>query len=78
MPKSKTVLRSIRMLPSTSQHLIIARRYFDCSMDVLLILMLNAIRIAPISDNTISDETIDNFYKEVNKYADADTYLLKD
>jgi hypothetical protein len=55
-----------------------ATRYFGCSTDTLLALMLDASRIAPINNEFISEETIDNFYKEVNALTDGDIYLLRD
>lgn len=78
MAVNKTIPRSIRMLPRTSRHLLITKRYFGCSTDTLLALLFDAARMAPIVEDHISDEIIDNFYKEVNAHTDDDTYLLKD
>lgn len=78
MIKPTTINRTIRMLPCTNRHILIAKRYFRCSTGALLELLLDAARITPIKGDHISDEIIDNFYKEINALSDADTYLLKD
>ncbi len=78
MAKPKTTTRTFRILQRTNRHILIAKRYFDCSTSTLFELLLDAARIAPIKGDHISDETIDNFYREVNKHADDDTYFLQD
>lgn len=78
MVAEKTQIRSIRIFPRTNRNMLMATRYFGCSTDTLLALMLDATRIAPITNEYISEETIDNFYKEVNALTDGDIYLLRD
>lgn len=76
--KEPTSCRSIRMNARTISRLMAASRYFCCPPGTLISLLLDATRLSAIKNSNIPDEIVSNFYKEVQGYADTETYLFKD
>jgi hypothetical protein len=76
MSETKAGIKSARISDRLHRHLTASAKYFGCSVNTLIMLLLDTCSISEFDskDSKVSDDTINKYYEHVK----ARNYLFKD